>query len=191
MKEELRNRLRAARKAAGPEGGAAAARQLRVLRLMEGEAGVACYAALPHEPATDLLLSAWEAQGRLVLLPKLGREPDWAVAGPESELVPGPLGIRQPAQAGMGGAALALARWIVVPGLAGTMAGDRLGTGGGWYDRALAARHRDSQTVLLLRDCEVLDALPVDPWDVRVDWIATETRLIRCGMTPEVFHSPA
>jgi 5-formyltetrahydrofolate cyclo-ligase len=63
--------------------------------------------------------------------------------------------------------------------LAATPSGDRLGTGGGWYDRALRYAAPDALIGVLLRDREVLDVLPVEPFDRAVDLIVTESRTIR------------
>ncbi|MFD0866860.1 5-formyltetrahydrofolate cyclo-ligase, partial [Tessaracoccus lubricantis] len=52
--------------------------------------------------------------------------------------------------------------------------GTRLGTGGGWYDRALPHRRPGALLVALAREDEVLDTVPTLPHDVSVDGWATE-----------------
>lgn len=71
---------------------------------------------------------------------------------------------------------------LLVPLLACTPAGVRLGQGGGYYDRYLAERaDRGDMTVVgCAWDCQVVDDLPTEPHDMALDWIATPTRLIRC-----------
>ena len=69
---------------------------------------------------------------------------------------------------------------LVVPGLAADAAGNRLGRGGGWYDRARAA-HRDLETWLLLNDDEVLEVVPTDSWDLPVDLLVTPGRSQRAA----------
>jgi 5-formyltetrahydrofolate cyclo-ligase len=76
-------------------------------------------------------------------------------------------------------------RWfnlIVVPlvGVDGT--GRRLGMGGGFYDRALAFRRsrrhwRGPRLVGFAFDCQKTDTVFADPWDVRLDALATESGL--------------
>ena len=76
-------------------------------------------------------------------------------------------------------------RWlnlIVVPlvGVDGT--GRRLGMGGGFYDRALAFRRvrrdwRGPRLVGFAFDCQKTDSVFGDPWDVRLDALATESGL--------------
>lgn len=57
--------------------------------------------------------------------------------------------------------------------------GNRLGMGGGFYDRALAKlRDRGPVLVGLAHHGQQCTQLPVDPWDIPVDWIATDKKLI-------------
>jgi 5-formyltetrahydrofolate cyclo-ligase len=67
---------------------------------------------------------------------------------------------------------------IIMPGLAGTLSGARLGTGGGWYDQALLHANPKTPRWLLLNDDEVVDALPQDIWDQPVTDLVTEKRWI-------------
>jgi 5-formyltetrahydrofolate cyclo-ligase len=77
-------------------------------------------------------------------------------------------------------AELADAQVIILPGLAGTSRGQRLGHGGGWYDRALANIDQAIPRWLLLNDAEVVDHLPSDPWDQGVNALVTENRWVNC-----------
>ena len=175
-KDALRNRLRARRDSTPLSDGD---RSQRAGDLCAGSAVVAAYGSTRGEPGSWELIDALAARGVRVLLPRLGREPDWAWYAGRDQLVPSWRGIPQPAGEPLGAEALAQADWIWVPGLAGTAAGDRLGTGGGWYDRALAHARADTPIGLLLFDGELLDELPTDPWDRRVDWILTASATLR------------
>lgn len=64
---------------------------------------------------------------------------------------------------------------VVVPGLAFTRAGDRLGQGGGWYDRFLAGTRGDCTTIGVGFDVQIVDRLPVEAHDVRLDHVVTES----------------
>jgi 5-formyltetrahydrofolate cyclo-ligase len=57
-----------------------------------------------------------------------------------------------------------------------------LGTGGGWYDRALLRARAEAGRGLLLFDDEVRPHLPHDPWDQPIDVIVTERRTITCAL---------
>ena len=60
--------------------------------------------------------------------------------------------------------------------------GNRLGMGGGFYDRTLANLDRLSYRPLLIgvaHDCQQADALPVMQWDIPLNAIVTPTQTIR------------
>jgi len=68
---------------------------------------------------------------------------------------------------------------VIVPGLAFTAAGERLGQGGGWYDRFLAHVRDDCATVGVCFTDQVLDSVPTDAHDVRVDHVVTDAGVLR------------
>lgn len=65
---------------------------------------------------------------------------------------------------------------IIVPGLAFSPAGYRIGFGGGYYDRFLAQAAGVTVGVCY---SQFVRPLPVDPWDVPVQYLCTETGLRR------------
>ncbi|WP_017668581.1 5-formyltetrahydrofolate cyclo-ligase [Sandarakinorhabdus sp. AAP62] len=71
---------------------------------------------------------------------------------------------------------------LLVPLVAVTLAGVRLGQGRGYYDRALAAlRHRHPVLAIgIAWECQIAPALPAEPWDMPLDMIATPQRLVDC-----------
>ena len=62
---------------------------------------------------------------------------------------------------------------MVVPGLAFTLDGRRLGYGGGYYDRFLAALPASATTVGLCFREQLVDDLPLDPHDLAVALVIT------------------
>lgn len=140
---------------------------------------VASYLSIEPEPDTTEIIAALHAKGVRVLLPVLRRVPDWApYAGPDA-LRPAWRGIPEPTTDPLGADALLDADAVLVSALAVTPRGDRLGVGGGWYDRALAHCGPATVTVALVSDDEILDSLPCEPWDRRVDVLATESGVRR------------
>jgi 5-formyltetrahydrofolate cyclo-ligase len=71
---------------------------------------------------------------------------------------------------------------VLVPLLAATIDGRRLGQGGGFYDRALQRLRGAGQVIALglAWDVQITDDLPADPWDERLDYVATPTHLVDC-----------
>jgi len=80
-------------------------------------------------------------------------------------------------------------RWfdlIVVPCVGIDSAGRRLGMGGGFYDRSMEFRRRRASwrgplLVGMVFDCQCVDSVHADPWDLRLDAAATESGLNRCS----------
>ena len=70
---------------------------------------------------------------------------------------------------------------MIVPGLAFTSAGDRLGQGGGWYDRFLADVRPECRTIGVGFVEQIVDALPVEDHDIRLDHVVTESGDIVVG----------
>lgn len=69
---------------------------------------------------------------------------------------------------------------ILVPALAFDRRGGRLGFGGGYYDRYLAATAPPGLAVGLAYDFQITDILPTEPWDRPVNLILTPTSIIDC-----------
>ena len=67
---------------------------------------------------------------------------------------------------------------VIVPGLAFTVAGDRLGQGGGWYDRFLPRLRADCVTVGVGFEPQMVAALPTEPHDVRLSVVVTDRGVV-------------
>lgn len=69
---------------------------------------------------------------------------------------------------------------VLVPGVGFDRKGHRIGYGGGYYDRFLTRHPMDHALIIgLAFSCQIMDQLPHDPWDKRVDVIVTEDEIIR------------
>jgi 5-formyltetrahydrofolate cyclo-ligase len=181
-KTMLRKDLLAARARLSVSERQAAGRALRdtVLGLPEtGMAGtIAAYLSVGTEPETTGLVFALWKRGSYVLLPVVldDFDLDWAsYEGPDS-LAPGPFGLLEPTEPRRGPDAIRSADLVIVPALAADRDGNRLGRGGGCYDRALARVGPSVPTVALLYDDELLDEVPVGPHDQRIRAVARPTR---------------
>ena len=70
---------------------------------------------------------------------------------------------------------------IIVPTVACDRAGYRLGYGGGYYDRLLTSPEwQDCPTVGIVFDFAYLESLPSDSWDIKLQYICTESHLDEC-----------
>lgn len=138
-------------------------------------ATVALYAARGGEPGTRELIDGLVGLGWRVLLPVLRRNVDWATFTGWGETRPGWADIPEPTGHRLGAGALAEADLILVSSLLIGRDGSRLGTGGGWYDRALPHRNSAASLIAIGRDAELVATLPQEPHDVPVEGVVTET----------------
>jgi 5-formyltetrahydrofolate cyclo-ligase len=70
---------------------------------------------------------------------------------------------------------------FLIPGLAYDRSGNRIGQGGGYFDRFLYSARSDAAKIGLAFDVQIVEPFKPDSWDVPVDWIATESGLMRVG----------
>lgn len=157
---------------------AAASAEHLVGGVVRGGANRVCaYVPVGTEPGSIAALDELRAIGVEVLLPLLrpDLDLDWApYEGPEF-LVRAARGLLQPAGRLGGIAAISGVDLVIVPALAVDAAGNRLGRGGGSYDRALARVRREVPVVALLHDGEVVAAVPHDEHDRPVTHTVTPT----------------
>jgi 5-formyltetrahydrofolate cyclo-ligase len=142
---------------------------------------VAAYVSVGSEPGTGGLLRELVAAGKRVVLPVLlpDGDLDWAAYAGDESLAPARLGLLEPTGPRLGVDAIGTPDAVLVPGLAVSTAGDRLGRGGGSYDRALGRVPVGTFTCVLLHDDEVGVDVPVEPHDRRVMAAATPTGIVR------------
>ena len=160
------------------------ARQIGALASSMGGVSLpALFAPTPLEPDMSLALGLFERALLPVLRDEAGSplgEPRWGLWEAGQALVTLGRPPAQPDGEARGAESLKEADLIVIPALAASVDGTRLGQGGGWYDRALMHRSPDTPVVTAIFDDEVLEAgiIPAEPHDVPVDAIVTPTRTI-------------
>lgn len=85
-------------------------------------------------------------------------------------MTPASYGLLEPTEPG--GKAITSADLVIAPALAADQHGNRLGRGGGFYDRALAQVGPLIPVIALLYDDELLDAVPAGPLDRPIRMVA-------------------
>jgi 5-formyltetrahydrofolate cyclo-ligase len=148
-------------------------------------ATVAAYVAVGSEPGTAPLLSALLAAGKRVVLPVLlpDMDLDWAAYAGDQDLAPARYGLLEPVGARLGVDAVATADVVLLPGLAVSARGERMGRGGGSYDRALGRVPVGTFTGVLLYDDEVGVEVPMEPHDRPVTAAAHPAGITRFAPT--------
>lgn len=181
-KTRLRARLRSELAALPPaERAALSAAAIALLKrspLWQNARLVAAFHPLPSEPDISPLL--FLPGGPAILLPR--------VSGPlltfhhvtsTAALTPGPHGLLEPPP-GTPEVPLSKAGLILVPGLAFTPDGRRLGRGRGFYDRALATLPPD-RLLGVCFPCQIIPWLPAEPHDRPVGWLLDCLTLRPCA----------
>lgn len=135
------------------------------------------FSPLPDEPKFS---EVWEAGfGKTLCLPRYvvatGEYEAAVIANQDTDLVPGKFGIPEP-RPECPALPLNQLDLVLVPGVAFTALGARLGRGRGFYDRILASV--TGRKIGVAFDEQLVDELPVEPHDQRVDAILTPTRWI-------------
>ncbi len=107
----------------------------------------------------------------------VGKSLAWYSWQPGQELQAGKYGIKEP----LANATVIdseKADLILVPTVACDQQGYRLGYGGGFYDRLLSSAQGSTVTTIgIVFDFAYLVKLPIDPWDMKLNFICTETKL--------------
>ncbi len=182
-KRALRSELMARRTRVGPDERAeksrAIADRIEQVAAFRGAAAVALYAALGSEVDPAEIARRAIARGVRVAFPRVVPHGDRrlavAVCAPE-DLVPGPLGAAEPPASAPALDPRALG-CIVMPGIAFSEDGLRLGRGGGYYDATLGALPRVKRVGLAF-DVQIVPALPREAHDAAMDAVVTETRVL-------------
>lgn len=158
-------------------------RRLRGLAELACARSVLLYCSFRSEVATDHLFREILNMGKTVCaplaLPDQKRLLSIRVERPGEELRPGFLGLPEP-------------RWhadrvfaphhldiVFVPGLLFDTKGNRLGYGGGYYDRFLSQEAPQALRIGLAFSCQVVEEIPAMTHDARLDMVVTEEALWR------------
>ena len=151
--------------------------KLRALPEYRAADVVAAYASFGSEFDTSEFLAGILADGKQLVLPRINRAQRILelrqVDDLDADLVAGVWGIREPAERCAILSPVTVG-FMLVPGVAFTASGARLGYGGGFYDRLLASFDRRVARIAAAFDLQMVDQLPEGPHDQRVNRVITE-----------------
>lgn len=183
MKSELRSRIRRARReldeAERRFAAEAVAQRIASLQELENAKLVLAYMPMKYEldilPAAELL----KERGVSVAFPLCIDEGGLRLFVPANEngFVTGAYGILEPDINTAREVTADMLDAILLPAIGFDRHGNRLGQGGGYYDRLLAKT--DCLTVAVGFDCQLVDEVPTEPNDRKVDIIASPCELLR------------
>ena len=184
-KKGIRERMRAERRKVAPSVRRSASQEVcaRILDRADVKGALAAkqpfavYLASPQEIDLAPLIERLWASDCPVLVPAW-RNGSYALEpySQKTTLVSGPMGILEPAPKGSvpndSGAVPknsgSVPKVWIVPGLAFTRTGARLGYGGGWYDRLLAAADPSAVFIGVAYPFQLVEELPSEPHDIRL-----------------------
>jgi 5-formyltetrahydrofolate cyclo-ligase len=140
------------------------------------------YATFRSEAGTQTLMEESLRQGKRVVLPKVNTAMYSLILYEVKnldELTPGYMGIPEPPQ--MDGRLVGIddADLVIIPGAGFDCAGNRLGYGAGYYDSLLSQRTKMIPVIALAYEEQIVDSIPAEAHDVKVDMIVTDKRVIR------------
>lgn len=144
-----------------------------------------CFASFRSEVDTFEIMRSLLANEKKVLVPKVDRERHTLFLyeiHDVGQLVPGYIGIPEPpVMAGDVPAVLNDVDLVIIPGAGFDPQGNRIGYGGGYYDRLLGELQQAIPVVAPAYEEQIVDSLPEEPHDVRVGVIVTDRRIVRCS----------
>lgn len=139
---------------------------------------VLAYMSIGSEFDTAEFIRDVLASGKILALPKVNRAKKildiYRVKNPIADLSPGVWGIAEPDDAKCRRIDLSEVDFVLVPGLAFDPAGNRIGYGGGYYDKLLATRDRQICLTAAAYSMQMLPAIPSLPHDLKLDAVVTE-----------------
>lgn len=149
-----------------------------LLAVVPEGAVIGLYLATAHEAPAAGYAKFFHERGHVIALPRFanrGAVMEFAVSADpwdHSDCEVGPFGVLQP----LGQAKPIVPDIVFVPLLAFTESGDRLGQGGGHYDRWLAD-HPSVAAIGLAWDVQRVETLPTEPHDRPLTAVVTPTRI--------------
>lgn len=148
-----------------------------VMALIPPGSRIAIYRSMGSEAPTENLIHFLHERGFPLCLPRLGAdtsvEMEFAAWDPEDILVPGQLKIPQPVPS----APTVVPDVVLTPLVGFDPALNRIGNGAGYYDRYFA-RHDIELRIGIAWSAQMVDALPIEPWDVPLHMVITEQSII-------------
>lgn len=141
---------------------------------------VLSYVATAAEADPHLIVDALRVRGIRVALPRVAEPTGMSLHAfdEDSQLVVGSFGVLEPDWR----AAHIQPHEVdaaIVPGVAFDAQGNRLGYGGGFYDRLLPHLRGECPVIGLAFDEQVVDEIPTQPHDVPVDLVVTQSTVHR------------
>ncbi len=151
-------------------------KKVLALPVLQQAKTIMCYVSKDTEVATHQLIKNLLSMGKTVAVPFIIKKGLMKAVVIEdfSQLVVGDFNTLQPKIKNFLDEKIDL---NLVPALSVSKKGDRLGWGAGFYDRFII-NHQPKLNLALLFDCQLVDQLPTNSFDQKMDGVVTENRSI-------------
>ncbi|MBB6215770.1 5-formyltetrahydrofolate cyclo-ligase [Anaerosolibacter carboniphilus] len=158
--------------------------QLKKFFLVQEAKNISVYVDFRNEVKTNQIIQYFLSVGKNVMvpisIPSTKQMQFSQLLDPAQDLITGNYGILEPKQDAMRIVDPNSLDLILVPGVAFDSHGYRIGYGGGYYDRFFSQQNKKIPSIALAFDLQIVEEIPMDPFDHPVDYIITETRIIAC-----------
>lgn len=145
--------------------------QIERMEIFRSSRCVALFVSMHDEVPTDLALERWPQLEKRIVVPRVEGDVMRFYDYSSEQMTEGAFGILEP----MGDHEVTADQidLIIVPARAFTHRGERLGRGGGFYDKYMSLKEFRAAKVGIAFECQIFDELPCDDHDIRVDEVVT------------------
>lgn len=133
---------------------------------------IALFASMKDEVSTEYALKAWLEMGKHIVVPRVEGDIMRFYDYSPDTMQEGAFGIMEPTSNDE--VTAEKIDLIIVPARAFTHCGERLGRGGGFYDKYMSLNGFHAYKIGIAYACQIFDSLPCDAHDIRVDEVVTE-----------------
>jgi len=192
-KQRIRKRVLAAREQLSPEvrtaDNAAITKGLSKLNQYKQSNTILGYMNFGSEYASELWVAQVLADGKRLVLPRVNRHTNhldlYLIEDLNTQLAAGLWGIREPViERCKRLIDINEVEFVLLPGIAFSRDGARLGYGGGFYDKLLAPAQDAMQRPVLVAAgfaLQIVQQIPQEETDVKVQWLVTEQETVNCS----------
>ena len=133
---------------------------------------IALFASMKDEVSTEYALQAWREMGKRIVVPRVEGDVMRFYDYSPGSMQTGAFGIEEP----IGDNEISAEKidLIIVPARAFTRTGERLGRGGGFYDKYMSLSGFRAYKIGIAYSVQIFDTLPCDPHDIKVDEVVTD-----------------
>lgn len=141
------------------------------------------YVSYNNEVHTHVMVQDSLLHGKTVIVPKTDTKNKTLILSALfswDDLCPGAYTILEPREKCIKEVLLASIDLCIIPGVVFDCNGNRIGYGGGYYDRLFKTRNH-AHRIGLAFEVQIVSTIPSERHDVQVDKIITEERIIECA----------